>query len=495
MDSKPVETVATGDLMLVKPGDKIPLDGIIVDGQSTVNQAPITGESLPVDKQAGDMVYAGSMNEHGTLQVEVTKLAQDTTLSKIIQLVEEAQARKAPTQAFVDRFAKIYTPIIFAFALLTMLLPPLFQLGTWENWFYKGLELLVVACPCALVISTPVAIVSAIGNAAKNGILIKGGTFLETAGSITAVAFDKTGTLTQGKPCVTKVVPFESSKNELLTIAYALEDYSNHPIAKAIINYAQEHRISKPNCEGAQSILGKGVQGEIDGERYYAGNLALFQELNTPLEPYHNEIDMLHKKGCTMVLIGTKQKLLGMLAIEDQIRETTSLTLQRLQKVGIDQIIMLTGDHKATAAKIAAQLGGIKYEAELLPEQKTAYIEKLRGQGQTVAMVGDGINDAPALAAADLGIAMGGAGTDAAMETADIVLLADHLDKLPYTVKLSRKSLAIIKQNIWFSILIKIVALFLIFPNVLTLWIAILSDTGAALLVILNSMRLIGVKK
>ena len=492
---KPVEEITVGDIIIVKPGDKIPLDGEIIQGESSVNQAPITGESIPVDKKIGDTVYAGTINENGSLEIKVTKLVEDTTISKIIHLVEEAQEQKAPTEAFVDKFASIYTPIVFILALAIMVLPPLLGFGTWGEWFYKGLELLVVACPCALVISTPVAIVSAIGNAAKNGVLIKGGTFLEKAGAITAIAFDKTGTLTEGKPKVSEIKALNVSEEELLSIALTLEDYSTHPIAKAIVGYANEKGIQPKNGELFKSIVGKGVQATIEGDIYYAGNLKLFEEMNVSLENVKNHVQEIQNKGKTVVIIGTQHQVIGMIAVSDTIRETTASALKALKQSGVNQTVMLTGDNEGTAKMIASEANVNRYFAELLPEDKVDAIKKLQNEGHKVAMVGDGINDAPALATADLGIAMGGAGTDTAMETADIVLMADNLDKLPHTMKLSRKALTIIKQNIWFSIIIKVIALVLIFPGWLTLWMAVLSDTGAALIVILNAIRLLKFKE
>ena len=492
---KPVEEISIGDIIIVKPGDKIPLDGEIIQGESSVNQAPITGESITVDKFIGDTVYAGTINEHGSLDIRVTKLVEDTTIAKIIHLVEEAQEQKAPTEAFVDKFASIYTPIVFILAFVVMVLPPLFGLGNWGDWFYKGLELLVVACPCALVISTPVAIVSAIGNAAKNGVLIKGGTFLEKAGAITAIAFDKTGTLTEGKPKVSEIKSFGVSEEELLSIVYTLEDYSTHPIAKAIVGHVNEKRIQPKTGELFKSIVGKGVQATIEGDIYYAGNLKLFEEMDVFLDNIKNHVQKIQNQGKTVVLIGTQHQVIGMIAVSDTIRETSASALKALKISGVKQTVMLTGDNEGTATMIAAQANIDRYFAELLPEDKVSAIKKIQNEGHKVAMVGDGINDAPALATADLGIAMGGAGTDTAMETADIVLMADNLDKLPHTMKLSRKSLTIIKQNIWFSIIIKVVALVFIFPGWLTLWMAVLSDTGAALIVILNSMRLLKFKE
>lgn len=488
---RPVEDISVGQLIFVKPGDKIPLDGEVLKGESSVNQAPITGESVPVDKQTGDQVYAGTINEQGMLEIKVTKLVEDTTISKIIHLVEEAQEQKAPMQAFVDKFARVYTPIVFALAMAVMLLPPLFGSGEWGEWFYKGLELLVVACPCALVISTPVAIVSAVGNAAKNGVLIKGGAFLEVAGTVSAVAFDKTGTLTAGKPKVTEVIPLLATEHDVLSIARTLEGFSTHPIAKAIARHAIEKGVPPLNGEHFRNIVGKGIQATIGETVYFAGNLKLFQELNSDLSELEPRAATLQQEGNTIVIIGTKEQPIGIIAVADTVRESAVTALNSLKQTGISQVVMLTGDNKGTAKKVAEQTGVTRYYAELLPEDKVTAIQKLQQEGHIVAMVGDGINDAPALAAADLGIAMGGAGTDTAMETADIVLMADNLEKLPFTAKLSRSALRIIKQNIWFSIVIKLLAIALIFPDVLTLWIAVLSDTGAALLVILNSMRLL----
>ncbi len=491
---KAAEDISIGSTIVVKPGDRIPLDGEIINGESSINQAPITGESIPVDKVMGDAVYAGTINESGSLEIKVTKLVEDTTIAKIIHLVEEAQEKKAPTQAFVDKFATIYTPIVFILALFIMVIPPLFD-GAWSEWFYKGLELLVVACPCALVISTPVAIVSAIGNAAKNGVLIKGGTFLEKAGAINAIAFDKTGTLTEGKPAVSEVVSLAAEENQLLAITKTLEDYSNHPIARAIVDYTAKKKVVSLQGSNFKILTGKGVQATIQDTVYYAGNAKLFSDLGTPLTHCWSQIEKLQNEGKTIIIVGTAKSVLGIISVADTIRHTTVSALESLKQNGMQQIVMLTGDNEGTAKMIASQSRVDRYFADLLPEDKVKAIQQLQHEGYQTAMVGDGINDAPALATADLGIAMGGAGTDTAMETADIVLMADNLEKLPHTMKLSRKALAVIKQNIWFSIIVKVIALAFIFPGWLTLWIAVLSDTGAALLVILNSLRLLKMKK
>ncbi len=492
---KPVEDVSIHDVIVVKPGDRIPLDGDVIEGHSSVNQAAITGESIPVDKVEGSFVYAGSINENGSLSIQVTKLMEDTTISKIIHLVEEAQEKKAPSEAFIDKFARIYTPVVFILALIVIVMPPLLGFGTWEEWIYKGLMLLVIACPCALVISTPVAIVTALGNAAKNGVLIKGGTFLEKAGSINAIAFDKTGTLTEGKPTVNDIVIFNDSEENMLSIARTLEEYSTHPIATTIVEYAKNKNIPAKNGEKFKNIVGKGIEATIEDVTYYAGNIKLFEKINAPLTAHLEEIMRQQSEGKTIIIIGTAKKLLGIVSVSDTIRETSKLSIANLEKIGVEQIVMLTGDNEGTAKAIASKAGVKRYFSELLPEQKVDSIKQLQQEGYQVAMVGDGINDAPALATADLGIAMGGAGTDTAMETADIVLMADNLEKLPHTIKLSRKALAIIKQNIYFSLIIKVIALVLIFPGWLTLWMAVLSDTGAALIVILNSLRLLRIKE
>ncbi|MBG9828957.1 cation-translocating P-type ATPase [Bacillus wiedmannii] len=488
---KSVDDIAVHTTIVVKPGEKIPLDGTVTGGTSTVNQAPITGESIPIDKQIGDSVYAGTINEEGSLEITVTKLVEDTTLSRIIHLVEEAQEKKAPTEAFVDRFAKIYTPIVFVLAIGVMIIPPLLGMGEWMEWIYKGLELLVVACPCALVISTPVAIVSAIGNAARNGVLIKGGTALEIAGALNAIAFDKTGTLTEGKPKVMHVRSLDCTEDELLSIAAKIEEYSNHPIAKAITTYVKEHQTSLQSGTDFRAIVGKGAQVTIDGKTYYAGNKALYEDFGVSLQMWNEPIEEMQRIGQTVILVGTNKVILGMISVADSIRSTTYETIQELKRAGIQETVMLTGDNEGTAEHIAQKAKVDRYFANLLPEDKVHAVKQLQSEGKTVAMIGDGINDAPALATANLGIAMGGAGTDTAMETADIVLMADNLEKLPFTMKLSRKALYIIKQNIWFSLIIKFIALAFIFPGWLTLWTAVLSDTGAALIVILNSMRLL----
>jgi len=495
----PVDDIQVGDIMIVKPGQKLAMDGIIIKGTSTLNQAAITGESVPVAKTVGDEVFAGTLNEEGLLEVKVTKRVEDTTLSKIIHLVEEAQAERAPSQAFVDRFAKYYTPAIIIFALLLAVIPPLFMGADWSEWIYRGLAVLVVGCPCALVISTPVAIVTAIGNAAKNGVLIKGGIYLEEAGSLKVIAFDKTGTLTKGVPSVTDVVTYNGDENELMTITAAIEKGSQHPLASAIIRKAEEDGLNfnDLSVEEFQSITGKGVKARVNNEMYYVGSPGLFEELlpNGIQSEIKEQITTLQTQGKTVMALGTEKEILALIAVADEIRESSKEVIRKLHQVGIEKTVMLTGDNQRTAEAIGKQVGVSDIKADLLPEDKLNFIKELRDKHQSVAMVGDGVNDAPALAASTVGVAMGGAGTDTALETADIVLMSDDLSKLPYTIKLSRKALAIIKQNITFSLGIKALALLLIVPGWLTLWLAIFADMGATLIVTLNSMRLLKVKE
>jgi Cd2+/Zn2+-exporting ATPase len=490
-----VEEIQVDDVMIIKPGEKIAMDGVIVRGTSAINQAAITGESMPVEKGVGDEVYAGTLNQQGAIRVQVTKMVEDTTLAKIIYLVQEAQGQRAKSQAFVDRFSQYYTPIVIGLALLISVVPPLLFAQAWDEWIYRGLALLIVACPCALIISTPVSIVAAISNAAKNGVLIKGGVFLEEAGAIKAIAFDKTGTLTVGRPEVTDIVTGKGiSEQELLNIAAALEKNSEHPLAAAIVRKAEKEKIEFEEAQNFSAITGKGAKGTIDGVSYYVGNSRLFNELGIDLTELRSDIDRLQQQGKTAMLLGTDEQILGIIAVADEVRDLSKEALVKLKKIGIVKTIMLTGDNQATARAIADKIGMDEYRAELLPENKVESVKSLQKQYGKIAMVGDGINDAPALATANLGIAMGVAGTDAALETADIALMSDDLTKLPFTIRLSRATLGIIKQNIWFSIIVKLVSLLLIFPGWLTLIVAILADVGASLLVTLNGLRLLGIR-
>lgn len=484
--------IQINDVLIVKPGQKIAMDGIVVKGTSTINQASITGESLPVVKSIDDEVFAGTLNEEGSLEVRVTKRVEDTTIAKIIHLVEEAQAEKAPSQKFVDKFAKYYTPAIIMIAILVAIIPPLFG-ADWQTWIYQGLAVLVVGCPCALVVSTPVAIVTAIGNAAKQGVLIKGGIHLEEIGRLQAIAFDKTGTLTKGYPEVTHVEA--DAPKDFIQKVMSIEIYSQHPLAKAIVKYGAKEHIQSVEIEHFQSVTGKGAEGIVDGTNWSVGSVSWISTISTVSFEVITKIEQLQTEGNTVMLASADGVYQGFIAVADPIRETSVNVLEQLKKAGIKHTVMLTGDDKRTAKAIATKLGLTNVEAELMPEQKLLAIKALKEEYGTVAMVGDGVNDSPALAAASVGIAMGGAGTDAALETADVALMADDLDKLPYTIRLSRKALHIIKENIMFALGLKIIALLLIIPGWLTLWIAIFADMGATLLVVLNSLRLIRINK
>ncbi|MEC5424676.1 heavy metal translocating P-type ATPase [Virgibacillus sp. C22-A2] len=496
-ESVPIKDIAIGDVMIVKPGDKIAMDGVVLKGYSSINQAPITGESIPVEKQKDEQVFAGTINQDGFLEIEITKKAEDTTIAKIIHLVEEAQAERAPSQAFVDRFAAYYTPVIIAIAILVAVIPPLLG-GSWSAWFYQGLAVLVVGCPCALVISTPVAIVTAIGNAARNGVLIKGGVYLEQIGSLKSIAFDKTGTLTKGTPVVTDVTYYTENRETALLNLAALENKSQHPLAKAILDHTNEQGIdyTATKVDHFTTLQGKGIKGSINGETIYVGSPKLFEELyGQPLDEKLSLTIADHQAaGKTIMLFGTENQVFLSIALRDELRNESKSVISQLHKQGIRHSFMLTGDHPQTAEALSQELGITDSKAGLLPEDKLHFIKKYRKQYGNIAMVGDGINDTPALAASTVGIAMGSAGTDSALETADIALMADDLQKLPYAVNLSRKALTIIKQNITFSIGIKIVALLLVIPGWLTLWIAIFADMGATLLVTLNALRLLKIK-
>lgn len=494
-----VNEIQVGDIMIVKPGEKIAMDGEVVAGFSSVNQAAITGESVPVDKNIGNEVFAGTLNGEGLIEVEITKLVDDTTIAKIIHLVEEAQAEKAPSQAFVDKFAKYYTPIIILVAFLVAILPPLFFGADWSDWIYQGLAVLVVGCPCALVISTPVSIVTAIGNAAKNGVLVKGGVYLEEMGMLKAVAFDKTGTLTKGIPAVTDFEMLSpADQTELLSVVAAVENKSQHPLAAAIVRKAEADGVPfrEKQVEEFISVTGKGIKAVVDGVRYHIGSPKYLEEILDGGIPstISGKIAGMQSAGKTVMAVGSETSLLALIAVADEVRESSKEVVSRLHELGVEKTIMLTGDNKGTAQAIGSQAGVSDIQSDLLPEEKLNYIKALQKNHGKVAMVGDGINDAPALAAATVGVAMGGAGTDTALETADIALMADDLKKLPFTIKLSRKTLAIIKQNIAFSIGVKLLALLLVIPGWLTLWIAIFADMGATLIVTLNGLRLLRVK-
>lgn len=492
-----VDKIDIDDIMIIKPGQKIAMDGLVINGHSSVNQAAITGESVPVEKQLDDEVFAGTLNEEGVLEVTVTKKVTDTTIAKIIHLVEEAQGERAPAQAFVDKFAKYYTPFIIIMALLIVVVPPLFFGGDWNKWLYQGLSILVVGCPCSLVISTPVSIVSAIGNAAKNGVLVKGGVYLEEIGHLRAIAFDKTGTLTKGKPVVTDFIATSSETDiNYLSIISSLESLSQHPLASAILNEADKTNVDYKSIqiEDFQSITGKGLTGIHQNIRYYIGSPKLFSASVIEETAVKVQYRQFQEQGKTAMYFGTDEQILGVIAVADEVRDSSAAVISELHKLSIEHTIMLTGDNTKTAESIGKQLGVTEIKGDLMPQEKLDSIKALRTTYNKVAMVGDGINDAPALAASTVGIAMGGAGTDTALETADVALMGDDLQKLPFIVRLSRQTLKVIKQNITFSLGIKLLALLLVIPGWLTLWIAIVADMGATLLVTLNGLRLMKVK-
>lgn len=492
-----VDKIDIDDIMIIKPGQKIAMDGLVINGHSSVNQAAITGESVPVEKQLDDEVFAGTLNEEGVLEVKVTKKVTDTTIAKIIHLVEEAQGERAPAQAFVDKFAKYYTPFIIIMALLIVVVPPLFFGGDWNKWLYQGLSILVVGCPCSLVISTPVSIVSAIGNAAKNGVLVKGGVYLEEIGHLRAIAFDKTGTLTKGKPVVTDFIATSSETDiNYLSIISSLESLSQHPLASGILNEADKTNVDYKSIqiEDFQSITGKGLTGIHQNIRYYIGSPKLFSASVIEETAVKVQYRQFQEQGKTAMYFGTDEQILGVIAVADEVRDSSAAVISELHKLSIEHTIMLTGDNTKTAESIGKQLGVTEIKGDLMPQEKLDSIKALRTTYNKVAMVGDGINDAPALAASTVGIAMGGAGTDTALETADVALMGDDLQKLPFIVRLSRQTLKVIKQNITFSLGIKLLALLLVIPGWLTLWIAIVADMGATLLVTLNGLRLMKVK-
>ena len=487
-----VNDVKVGDVILIKPGERIPLDGNVVNGKSTVNQSPITGESISIEKSFGDEIYAGTINENGALDVKVTHLSKDSTLSKIIHLIEEAQSQKAPFQSFVDNFAKYYTPIIIVIAFLVATIPPLIFYEPLESWLYRALVLLVISCPCALVISTPVSLISGITSAARNGVLFKGGIYLEYIGEINTIAFDKTGTLTVGNPIVTDIIPVKmNDEDDILKLAASIEARSEHSIANAILKMAKQKKIALFEGANFRSFTGKGAVMEIDDEKYYVGNLKFFYEQGFSVLGIDGILENLQESGKTSLLLGRDQTVLGIIAVADEIRKCSKQTIDELYNKGIEKIIMLTGDYKTTAKTICKQLNINKYMSELSPEGKVGAVKTLIKEYGKIGMVGDGINDAPALAEATVGVAMGKTGTDITLESADVMIMGDDLTKLPFAITLGRKTTMIIKQNIAMSIIIKFIFLILVIPGFTTLWMAVGADMGASLIVIINGLRLL----
>ncbi len=488
----PVEEIRLGETVIIKPGEQIPLDGRVISGSSAVDEAPITGEPIPVVKEKGAEVFTGTVNQRGVLEVEVTKLSRDTTLARVIHSVEEAQAQKSSFQRFGERFGRIYTPAIFLLALGVMLMPVGLFGGMWSPWFYRGLVVLVVSCSCGIALSIPVAVVAAIGNAARNGILFKGGVHLERAAAIEAMAFDKTGTLTIGRPQVTNIVPLgHVDRDQVLGLAASLECRSEHPLGEAIVRQAREKEIPFIAAQDFEVLVGLGAKGTVNGEAYFIGGIRLFAEQNIINESLHSLVFSLEEQGKTTTLVGNRREILGIIAVADQLRTEAKMAIQKLKKIGIKKVVMLTGDNEGTAKAIAAAAGVDSYFARLLPEDKVEKVKQLRDGNGRIAMVGDGINDAPAMAVADLGIAMAAAGTDVAMETADIALMSDDLEKLPSAISLSKRTVRNIRQNI----VISLAVIGFLVPAALMGWIGmvpgLLINEGGGLAVILNGLRLL----
>jgi Zn2+/Cd2+-exporting ATPase len=489
------EQVAVGSTFVVRPGERIALDGQVVRGAGSVNQAPITGESVPVPKNPGDVVFAGTINGDSVLEVASTKPAGDTTLANIIRMVGEAQVRRAPSEQWVEKFAQIYTPAVMALAIAFLLVPPLFLGGAWSDWVYRALVLLVIACPCALVISTPVSIVAALAAAARNGVLVKGGRYIEEPAHLQAIAFDKTGTLTEGKPSVVAVQPLNlHSESELLERAASLESRSDHPLARAIVEYAHRRGVEFRPAEDFQVFQGKGATARFDGRQFWLGSHRYLEERGQETEAVHQQLEVLTLDGRTAVVIGNESHVCGFVTLADAVRDNARAAIDDLRRSGIRHLVMLTGDNEATARAIARLVGVDEFRAELLPADKVAAVEALVARYGHVGMVGDGINDAPALASASVGIAMGAAGSDAAIETADIALMADDLAKLAWLIRHSRRTLAVIRLNIFFALAVKALFVALTLAGHASLWAAIAADTGASLLVIFNALRLLRIR-
>lgn len=487
-----VRNVATGAIVRVRPGERIGLDGRITSGRSSINQAPITGESLPIDKSEGDAVFAGTINESGAFEFRVTAAANSTTLSRIIHAVEEAQGKKAPTQRFVDQFARVYTPIVFLVALVVALVPPLAFSGGWFDWIYRALVLLVIACPCALVISTPVTIVSGLAAAARHGILIKGGTYLEQGRKLGWLALDKTGTITHGKPVQTdfelRVTDVDAIR--IRSLAASLASHSDHPVSSAIAKAAQVDDVLPLVVEAFEAIPGRGVRGTIDGRTYSLGNHRLIEELGFCSPELERRLDALERSGKTVVMLTDDSRVLGLFAVADTVKDTSREAISQLHQLGV-RTAMLTGDNPHTAQAIADQVGIDSAEGNQLPEDKLRAVERLSANSLMVGMVGDGINDAPALARAHIGFAMGAMGTDAAIETADVALMDDDLRKIPRFICLSQATHAVLVQNISLALAIKAVFLVLTVAGLGTMWMAVFADVGASLLVVGNGLRLL----
>ena len=498
----PANEVAMGETIQVKSGQKVPLDGTVTSGSSSIDQAPITGESMPVEKQVGDTVFAGTINGVGSLEIQTTKVAGDTTIARIIKMVEESQEKKAPVQRFVDVFAKYYTPAVMVLAVLVCIVPPLLFSAPWMDWLYRALVLLVIACPCALVISTPVSVVAGLTALARRGVLVKGGAYLEALGRLRVLAVDKTGTITEGKPRVLDVLTFSNSApEEILRIAAAIDTHSTHPLAQAVVRHAADFGITIEPAADYQARTGKGAEATIDGHDYFVGNHRFAHELGVCSDKLETLLAEIEAQAKSVVIVGHRPhagctgEVSGILTIGDTIRANAVEALRQIHAAGIRKVVMLSGDNTRTAKAIAKQAGIDDAYGDLLPEHKIEQVKKLAAEYGSIGMIGDGVNDAPALAAADVGIAMGAAGTDTAIETADVALMRDDLMMVSEAIRLGRRTLGIIRFNIAFALGIKAVFLALALFGHATLWMAVLADTGATLLVIANALRLLRLHK
>lgn len=490
--------VRPGETILVKPGQKSTLDGEVISGQSAMDQSPITGESIPVEKADGDTVFAGAINGEGALEVRVTKAAGDTTVARIIKMVEEAQQQRAPAQRFVDTFAKIYTPAVMALAILLAIVPPLFLGQPWDVWIYRALVMLVIACPCALVISTPVSVVSGLAAMARSGVLIKGGAYLEALASLRALAVDKTGTITEGKPKVQEVIPWnDTPESEILRVAASLDAQSSHPLAQAVVTYASTREVVMESVRDFQSLTGRGAKGSIGDHDYFVGNHRLAHEMGVCTPALEEKLAGIEASARSVVIVGHQPhgecpgEVLGILAVGDTIRPEAREAIAAIHAAGVKKIVMLSGDNTRTARAIADQAGIDEAYGDLLPDQKIEHVRKLAAEHGGVGMIGDGVNDAPALAAATVGFAMGAVGTDTAIETADIALMKDDLSMVARAIRMGRRTVGVIRFNIIFSLAVKAVFLVLALFGNTSLWLAVLADSGATFLVVLNALRLL----
>ncbi|MEZ5403837.1 MAG: heavy metal translocating P-type ATPase [Bryobacteraceae bacterium] len=485
----PIAQVKANATVRVRPGERVPCDGEVTSGNSEVNQALITGESIPVWKTAGDQVFAGTINGDGTLDVTVTHPASDTTLARIIRMVEGVQHRRAPSEQFVEKFSRYYTPAMMLLALVVAVFPPLLLGKDWGDWFYQGMVILLISCPCALVISTPVSIVAALASSARRGVLVKGGAFLEEAARVKAVAFDKTGVLTRGEPVVKSLAPLDGyTEEQILSRLAAIEAHSGHPLARAVLRYAEDRGVRPLAVEGFYSYQGKGAEGTVGGERFWAGSLRMMAEKGLDAGALRAQLP---KEESSVVAFGTDREVWALVTIEDPIRKDAIEAVHGLRAVGIEKVVMLTGDNRATGELVGAHVGVDEVRAELLPEGKSATIEELKREHGKVAMVGDGVNDAQAMAVSSLGVALATSGMDVVMETADVVLMSGHLNKLPFLITHARRTVGVIQQNVAIALALKAVFLVLAFFGAATLWMAVAADMGATLLVTFNGLRLL----